>query len=79
MEEWTDCEELKPQPKEKWIYVDKKREEAKHRTEWCTAASKYQYTRCGRSSKHVKMQGKCIGPKYLSEDGESNMWEDTTW
>ena len=35
VEEWKDCEELKPQPKEECIFVDKKREEAKHRTEWC--------------------------------------------
>ena len=31
--EWKDCEELKPKPKEKWIFVDKKSEETKHRTE----------------------------------------------
>ena len=24
VEEWKDCEELKLQPKEKWIFVDKK-------------------------------------------------------
>ena len=35
VEEWKDCEELKPPPKEKWIFVDKKREVAKHQTEWC--------------------------------------------
>ena len=27
--QWKDCEELKPKPKEKWIFVDKKSEEAK--------------------------------------------------
>ena len=41
VEEWKDCEELKPKPKEKWIFVDKKREETKHRTEWCAEANKY--------------------------------------
>ena len=35
VEGWKDCEELKPQPKEKWIFVDKKIEEAKHRCETC--------------------------------------------
>ena len=25
IEEWKDCEELKPQRKEKWIFVDKER------------------------------------------------------
>ena len=34
VEEWEDCEELMPEPKRKWIFVDKKREETKHRTEW---------------------------------------------
>ena len=24
VEEWKNCEELKPKPKEKWIFVDKK-------------------------------------------------------
>ena len=27
VEEWKDCEELKPQPKEKWNFVDNQREE----------------------------------------------------
>ena len=35
MEEWKDCGELKPKPKEKWTFVDQKREETKHRTDWC--------------------------------------------
>ena len=35
VEEWNVCEELKPKPKEKWIFVDKKSEETKHRTKWC--------------------------------------------
>ena len=47
-EEWKDCEEVKPQPKEKWIFVDQKREEMKHRTEWCANASKYRCLRCLR-------------------------------
>ena len=25
-EEWKDCEELRPKPKEKWTFVDQKRE-----------------------------------------------------
>ena len=28
-EEWKDCEELRPRPKEKWSFVDKRREENK--------------------------------------------------
>ena len=52
VEEWKDCEEFKPKPKEKWIFVDKKREETKHRTEWCADANKYRCMRCGRGSKY---------------------------
>ena len=55
-----------PQAKEKRIDVDKKREEAKPRTEWCAAASKYRCMRCGRGSKHMKLQGTCTGPKSLA-------------
>ena len=31
----------------------------KHHTEWCAQANKYRCVRCGRSSKYVKMPGKC--------------------
>ena len=40
VEEWKDCEEVKPKPKEKLNFVDKKREDTKHRTEWCTETYK---------------------------------------
>ena len=33
--------------KEKWIFVDKKRDDTKHRTEWCADANKYRCMRCG--------------------------------
>ena len=52
------------------VIVDKKREETKHRTEWCAEAHKYQCMRCGRGSKCMKMQGTCTGPKYLSKMGK---------
>ena len=68
VEKWKDCEELKPQPKEKWIFVDKKRESTKHRTEWCATASKYRCMRCGRESKYMKMEGTCTEPKYLAKN-----------
>ena len=35
VEEWKDCEELKPKQKEKWSFIDKGSEGMKHRTEWC--------------------------------------------
>ena len=53
-------------PKEKWTFVDQKREETKHRTEWCAEASRYRCKKCGKSSKHMKMPGKCARPKFLS-------------
>ena len=55
VEEWNDCEELKPKPKEKWIFVNWKREELKHRTEWCAEANKCRCMRRGRGSKYIKM------------------------
>ena len=54
-EEWKDCEELKPQPRAKMTYMDKKREETKHRTEWCANASKYRCLRCGKGRKYMKL------------------------
>ena len=67
VEEWKDCEELKPKLKEKWSFVDKKSEGTKHRTEWCAEADRYRCMRCGRGSKYMKMPGKCTGPKFLSK------------
>ena len=49
-------QELKPKPKEKWNFVDQKREETTHRTE-CAEANKYRCMRCGRGSKYMKMPG----------------------
>ena len=46
--------------------MDKKKDETKHRTEWCAEASKCRCMRGGRGSKYMKIQGKCTGPKYLS-------------
>ena len=45
VEERKDCDELKPKPKEKWIFVDQQKEETKHRTEWCAEVEKH---RCMR-------------------------------
>ena len=71
VEEWKDCEELMPKPKEKWTFVNK--EARKHRTEWCAAANKFQCTRCGRSGVSVKVQGKCEGQKWLREDSKHKL------
>ena len=62
------------------IFVDQKKEETKHRTEWCAEAEKYRCMRCGKSSKYTKVPGKCTGPKYLSffETGKDDIWEVMT-
>ena len=68
VEELQDCEELEPKPQEKWTFANKKGKAQKHHTEWCAKAHKYRCVRCGRSSKNMKMQGTCVGPKWLTED-----------
>ena len=75
IEQRKDCEELKPKPKEKWIFVDKKSEETEHRTEWCAEADRYRCMRCGRGSKCMKVPGKCAGPNFLEDD----IWDVMTW
>ena len=67
VEEWKDCEELKPKPKEKWSFVDNRSEVMKHRTEWCSEANRYRCMRCGRGRRKMKMPGRCAGPKVLSK------------
>ena len=56
VEDWKDYDELKPKPKEKLTVVDQKREQTKHRTEWCAEANKYRCLRCERSIKYMKMK-----------------------
>ena len=78
VEQWKDCEELRPKPKEKLIFVYKKSEGTKHRTEWRAEADKYRCMRCGRGSKYMKMPGKSTGPRFLSKSLEK-LWEDDMW
>ena len=66
VEEWTDCEELRPKPKEKWVFMEKKSENTRHRTEWSVEADKYRCMSCGRGNKCIKMPGTCTRPKLLS-------------
>ena len=76
------CEELRPNPNEKWIFVDTRSERMKLRTEWCAEANRYRCMRCGRGSKYMKMPGRRDGPKFLSkrlENGEGVTWEVMTW
>ena len=46
VEQWKDCEELEPEPKEKWSFVDKRSEGMKRRTEWCAEANRYRCMGC---------------------------------
>ena len=67
VEEWKDCEEVRPRAERKVEFVDKRREKMKHRTERCAEANKYRCMRCGKGSKYMKMSGRCDGPKVLSK------------
>ena len=57
IEEWKDCEELRPKPKGKFVFMEKMSENTRHRTEWCAdaEADKYRCMKCGRGSKYLKM------------------------
>ena len=44
----VEVKNLSPKPQEKWIFVDKRREGIKHRTEWCATGDKYRCMRCGK-------------------------------
>ena len=71
-----------PKQKEKWMFVDKRRERVKHRTEGCAEANRYRCTKCGKRSKYMKMPGRYDGPKFLSKrlgHGEVAIWEVMTW
>ena len=48
------------------------KETKKHRTE-CVTANKCRCITCGRSSKHLKMQGTCEEPKWLREDSKHKL------
>ena len=82
-EEWKDCEELKPKPKEKWIFVDKKSEETKHRTEWCAEAdqvSMYEMWKRKQIYEDARIdvldQNSC---QKVWANGEGAIWEVMTW
>ena len=70
VEEWKDCEELRPKPKERVNFFYKMSEGMKHRTEWSAEADRYRCMRCGRGSNYIKMPGRCTGPKVLIKKGK---------
>ena len=51
-------------------FLDKRREQTRHRTEGCAAVSKFRCRRCGRGNKYMKMQGKCTGQKLPKKFGK---------
>ena len=78
VEEWKDCEELRPKPKEKLIFVDKRRERMKHRTEWCAEANRYRCVRCGSGRCQVDVTDHNSCQKDW-ENEEVAIWEVMTW
>ena len=69
MEEWHDCEKLKPGAEGNVDSSGQQFEAKKLRTEGCAAASKYRCMRCGRNSKKMKMPG----PKVVGEGSQSRV------
>ena len=63
-------EELKPQAKENWIFLDNEREETKHRTEWCAGTSRY---RCMKSERKIR------GEESTEEVQRSSNDERSSW
>ena len=45
--------------------INKNREAERHRTEWCAGTSTYLCMRCERSSKNMRLPGKCEGSKWM--------------
>ena len=67
VEERKDCEELKPKPKEKWIFVDQKKEGRNIERSGARKPTSIGALRVGKSSKYMKMSGTCTGPTFLSQ------------
>ena len=40
VEEWKDCGELRPKPKEKCVFMEEKSEKTRRRSEWCAEADR---------------------------------------
>ena len=83
VEEWKDCEELKPQPEEKWTFVDKKRDEntASNGMVWCCQQVPMSEM-WKREQVHEDARTMCraeIFGNFFLGNGESNMWERTRY
>ena len=63
--EYSDCEELKLQPKDKWIAVDNKERLRNIEPSGVQQRADTVARDAGRNSKKMKMPGKCEGPKWM--------------
>ena len=54
----SDCEEVRPMPKEEWISVDQKKRVKIRGTSYCAATRRYRFMRCGKHIGNMKMPGK---------------------
>ena len=79
VERWKDCEELKPKPKEKWIFVDRKKEETKHRTAWCADTNKCRCMRCKIHEDARKCHPTNILINKFGKIEKASFWEVMTW
>ena len=68
VEEWKDCEELKPKSREKWIFVNKKGKEASDGVV-CDTEEVSVYEMRKEQQEHEDAR-KCGGPKWLVEDSK---------
>ena len=59
VEEWADCEELEPKPRDIWESVESKVEADKHRAERCATSNKNRCMSCGKNSRNMRMPGRC--------------------
>ena len=60
----------------KFCQQEKGENEASNRVR--AEANRYRCMRSGKGSKHIKMPGRCDGPK-IGEMGEVTIWEVMTW
>ena len=84
VDEREDRQELKPKPKEKRRYVNKKRN-GKETSEWCEQTSigvgdAEEVAKTRRDKRKVKDRNGCVKtPSTSWEDGANRVWEGTAW
>ena len=58
VEEWIDCEDPTPKPKEKWVFLNRKVEAKKHRTEWCCGSTQISMNEMRKKQQKNNMKNK---------------------